>query len=212
MTLWKRWTSGFTARLDDLVSQVENHEALAQSALGEMRGKTARAKARLERVRRDGRELRDRLQKESTAVDAWRERARTTSDEPRALECLRRSHRAQASVETLAKRLAEHERVEGQLGKELRALEERVSEVTLTYHVMRTRQTRSEALACLQQASAGTDVESVLERWEGRLAEHELLGVAGESEGDAFEADFTNAEEKAELSAELAALRSGSHD
>jgi phage shock protein A len=90
-------------------------------------------------------------------------------------------------------------------------LEERVSEVKQTYHVMRTRQTRADALACLQRASAGTDIESVLERWEGCLAEHELGADLASSESDTFEADFASAEEKALLAAELAALR-GRHE
>jgi phage shock protein A len=211
MSYWKRWTSGVAAQLDRLVSQVENHEALVESAVLDMRTKTGRAKARLERVRRDGRELRERLQQERAAVDAWRQRAVACDEELRAFECLRRSHRAQTLAEGLAARVAEHERVEAQLTKELRVLEERVSEVKQTYHVMRTRQTRADALACLQRASAGTDIESVLERWEGCLAEHELGADLASSESDTFEADFASAEEKALLAAELAALR-GRHE
>jgi phage shock protein A len=205
MSFWKRLTSGMTARLDTLVSQVENHEALAQSALAEMRGKTARAKARLERVRRDGGQLREQLQKDQRAEGAWRERARVNADEAQALECLRRSHRAHASAEKLAAQLAQHERMEAQLGKELRALDERVAEIAQTYHVMRTRQTQAEALACLEQASAGTDIESVLERWEERLALHS----PSRGDVDAFEADFVDTEERAALMTELVALRRG---
>lgn len=211
MSLWKRWMSGVTARVDELVSQVENHEALVESALVEMRAKTARAKARLERVARDGRELRERVQRERAATASWRERARSCADEARALECLRRGRRAEAAAGALAERLAEHERIEAQLRTQLRALDERVVELQQTHHVMRTRQTRAEALACLQQASAGSDIESVLERWEGRLAEQELVETVGEREEDAFGAEFTSAEEKASLVAELAALR-GSHE
>jgi phage shock protein A len=211
MSFWKRWMSGVTARLDELVSQVENHEALVQSAIAEMRGKTARAKARLERVARDGRELRAREQREREATVSWRERARNCADEPRALECLRRSRHAQAAADALAERLAEHERIEAQLRTQLRALDQRVAEIQQTHHVMRTRQTRAEALACLEQASAGTDIESVLERWEVRLAEQELLESVGDGAADTFGAEFTSAEEKASLVAELAALR-GSHE
>jgi phage shock protein A len=210
MSLWKRWMSGVTGRVDELVSRVENHEALVESAVAEMRAKTARAKARLERVARDGKALRERMQREREATVAWRERARTCPEQPRALECLRRSRHAQATADALALRLAEHERVETQLRTQLRALEERVAEIQQTHHVMRTRQTRAEALACLQQAGAA-DIDSVLERWEGRLAEQELFETIGEPEVDAFGTEFANAEEKASLEAELAALR-GSHE
>ncbi len=211
MSYFKRWASGITARLDWLVGQIENHEALVESAVADMRAKTARAKARLERVRRDGRELRERLATEQAAIESWRERARTCEEEQRALECLRRSHRAQALAQTLATRLTEHERVEAQLAKEVRALEERVGEIKQSYHVMRARQTRAEALASLQQATSGTDIESLMERWEGKLAESELGSDLGSSESDIFDREFSCAEEKASLAAELAALR-GSHD
>jgi len=211
MSFWKRWMSGVTARLDELVSQVENHEALVQSAMAEMRVKTARAKARLERVARDGRELRERGRREREATVTWRERARNCADHPRALECLRRSRHAQAAADAIAQRVAEHERIEAQLRTQLRALEQRVADIQQTHHVMRTRQTRAEALACLEQASTGTDIESVLERWEGSLAEQELLETVGDGEADTFGAEFASAEEKASLVAELAALR-GSHE
>src|SRR5688572_8977160 len=44
MTLWKRWSSGFVASIDSVISQVENHEAQVASALRELERGVLRSK------------------------------------------------------------------------------------------------------------------------------------------------------------------------
>ena len=96
MARFKRWTHGFVASIDNMIVQVENHEALAASALRELERGVARSKVQLLRVERDGRAISQALQEEREAVERWRDRAKREPEEARALECLKRHKRAQA--------------------------------------------------------------------------------------------------------------------
>ena len=115
MARFKRWTHGFVASIDSMIVQVENHEALATSALRDLEQGVARSRVQLMRVERDGRSLRQALDDEREAAARWRDRARREENEARALECLRRHKRSEARVSELNHNQTEHERIEQQL-------------------------------------------------------------------------------------------------
>ena len=48
-----RWTSGFASRIDAMVSQIENHDALVSAAVRDAREARARAVVQVKRVRED---------------------------------------------------------------------------------------------------------------------------------------------------------------
>lgn len=212
MNYLKRWTVGIISRIDGMVAQVENHEALVTAALRDLQQATARAQLQLRRVREDGESLGRRLAEEREAVIRWKERAtQSVDDEGRAFECLRRSKRAARTVSELERRLEEHARAEDQLAKDVRTLEERLRALKEQRNLMRTRQSRAEALSAVQgsQLQLGGDLEEVFERWETRVAESEFAGGCALESEDTFEDEFVSAEEEAELRSELQALRGG---
>jgi len=79
----KRWTHGFVASIDSMIVQVENHEALAGSALRDLEQGVARSKVQLLRVERDGRALKQAQSEEREAAERWRDRARREDNEAR---------------------------------------------------------------------------------------------------------------------------------
>lgn len=205
------WTAGLISRIDGIVSQVENHEAVAHSAIREVRQAAARARVQLARVKRDGEELRRRLHDEREAEASWRERARRVAaeDEARALECLRRAKRSARLAGELERRLAEHERAEGQLVRDVARVEERLGSLTERHNLLRTRQSRAEALAIARDAGAPlcAQTSELFERWETQVTERELVGACTADEGDdAFAAEFDAHEESEDLREELAEL------
>jgi phage shock protein A len=211
---WKRWTLGMLSRIDALVTRVENHDALVTAALSDLRQATARAQVQLKRVRRDGETLSSRLTKARAAVIDWQARAkRSLDDEARALACLRRRKDARREVTELERRLEVHARAEDQLAQDIRVLEERLRALSEQRNLMRTRQSRAEALRAIQgrQVELSEDLEDVFERWETRLAEAELASGCPLGSGDTFEAAFVRSEEDAELRSELQALRGSEH-
>ena len=206
MSMWKRWTSGVVSRIDWAVTRVENHEAQIDSAIREVHAAGARAKVQLARVNRDGRKLRIRLADETEKETTWRERARSCAaeSEERALECLRRAKSAGRNRVELERRLGEHELAQKQLNQEVRGIDERLAQLVEKRNIMRTRQSRAEALHAVR--SLGDDhVEELFDRWEIRVTESEMLGDF--SGGlDELEDSFKTEEEQAALREELAEL------
>ncbi|NIR32663.1 MAG: hypothetical protein GWN84_25855 [Gammaproteobacteria bacterium] len=210
MNYFKRWTAGIFSRIDGFIAQVENHDALAAQALRELAQSTARAHVQLKRVRADGEALRRQLAEQREHGQVWKERAkRSTEDEGRAIECLRRSKRAARSADELERRLAEHERMEQQLGDDIRKLEERIRRLREQRNLMRTRQSRAEAMSALQDGTVqlNDDIHEMFERWEIRVTEAEYTGGVSAADEDRFEREYVSEEEETALKEELRALR-----
>lgn len=210
MNTFRRWTAGVFSRIDMIVAQVENHEALVNQALRELQQATARAHVQLKRVQRDGEQMRRQLADAQEASIQWKERAkRTVDDEKRALECLKRSKRAKRAVQELDRRVAEHERIEQQLAADVRGLEERLDKLKEQRNLMRTRQSRAEAMGVVQGGKIEIEgqIDEVFDRWEMRVTESEYAGGVTLSSEDRFEDDFVSEEEADELRAELDELR-----
>ena len=211
MAHFKRWTSGLVTRVDSIVVQIENQEALVESAILDLGQRVARARAQLSRVKRDGDTLRRRVNEARNAATLWRDRARTEPDEARALECLRRAKRAAEHQRELEERAAEHERAEQRLRRDVASIEQRLGVVREQQNTMRTRQTRAEALALLRsiQGDTGYEVDQVLERWDARILETEVIAGCAEDPYDPFVERFEREEEADDLRAELETLRKG---
>lgn len=209
MAHFKRWTSGLVTRVDSIVVQIENQEALVESAIVDLSQRVARARTQLTRVHKDGEALRRRLSETERESTLWRDRARTEPDQKRALECLRRAKRAAQSHAELVRRSTDHEQAEQRLRRDVATIEQRLEAVREQRNTMRTRQTRAEALALLRnvQGDAGYEVDQVLERWDARILETEIVAGCAEDDYDPFALRFEREEEDAELLAELEALR-----
>ena len=205
----KRWTTGIFSRVDWAVSQIENQEALINSALKESREAVAKAKVQMARVRQDGVRLEKALQTEEDNVSRWQMRAVQCgkSDEARALECLKRSKLATVQRDRLAGRVQEHRQVEKQLAKDVAALEGRFAELLEKRNLLRVRQSRADAMTSIQacNSESGADVDEIFERWEIRVTEKEL-GTEAVVSVDPLEESFFMAESEAELQDELQQL------
>jgi phage shock protein A len=209
MARFKRWTHGFVASIDSMIVQVENHEALATSALRDLEQGVARSKVQLMRVERDGRALSQALAEEREAAIRWRDRARREENEARGLECLRRHKRAEARVHELSHNQAEHERIEQALKRDVLTLERRLVELRQQRNTMRTRQSRAEAFSVVQGNGAveSGEIGQIFERWETRVAESEVASGCLVASADSFDDEFLDAEEAASLKLELRALK-----
>jgi phage shock protein A len=212
MSRWRHWSAGLISRVDWMVSMVENHEALADSAIRDLQRHAARAKVQMGRVRADGRNLRERLEQEREAAKVWSERARRLGreDEDRAIACLSRSKLAARREAELEQRLAEHERIEAQLGGDLRRVEERLTALRSQRYLMRTRQSRADALAAVGDCPAGQDLDDIFDRWDARITERELVAGCGDvaqgADDDSLDFELSRQEVDASLREELAAL------
>ena len=207
----KRWTMTMTSWVDGVLAQIENHEANVDAAIVRVRKSTARARVQLRRVERDQSALKDSLATEEEATAAWLRRAKTTEGEDAALECLRRAKVAERHSAQLRARLSEHERTHKELNDGITQLHDRLRELIERRNMMRTRQSRAEAIHGMATASTPIgDLEDAFERWETRVTEVEIAGDVGDFV-DSFESDFESAEQTAALRQELREMRSGNH-
>jgi phage shock protein A len=204
-----RWTNGLVSRLDAMIVQIENHDAIADAAIQSVTHNVARARVQLGRVKHDGRTLADRLAREQESVGKWRERAAGEADDARAIECLRRAKRATALAAELARRSEDHQQTEKQLTLHLDRLEERLRAIREQRNVLRTRQSRADATHAVGRADSRLDgqIDDIFERWEMRVAESEIADGVELQGGDSFEEAFEAEDEKQALEAELAELR-----
>lgn len=210
MKLYKHLKMGIASRIDWMVGQIENHEGLVNGVIIETRQALAKAKVQLARVREDGTRLRDRLATEADARQKWRDRARQccNEDEKRALECLKRSKLAERKMPELRARLEEHAHIEGRLVNDVNALEDNLSQLIEKRNLMRSRQTRAEALSSLHSTTATVsgDVSEIFDRWEMRVTAAEFEGGC-DLATDSLESEFVTAEEEEELKNELDELK-----
>jgi len=220
MSRFKQWSTVFLSRVDSVVSRLENHEALVDSAINEVRHSLAKAKVQLGRVRHDRQSLRQRHEQALNAVHSWTERATSIAaeDEQRALECLRRKHGSAREATGLESRLAEQVQVEERLVADIAAVEERLIRLLHQRNLLRTRESTAAAKGAMASATSpfGEDVGEVLERWEMQVVEAELgNGYAGTDSSlgtatsDGFGDSFAAEEEQRALREELRELTKG---
>ena len=208
MNRMKRWTMSVTSWVDGVLAQIENHEANVDAAIVRVRKSTARARVQLRRVERDQTKLKDNLAAEDEASSAWLRRVKATKDEDAALECLRRAKTDERRCARLRERLGEHERTHKELSDGIGQLNDRLSELVERRNLMRTRQSRAEAMHGMATATTPIgDLEDLFERWETRVTEVEIASDTPDYV-DTFEAEFESAEQTAALLEELREMRS----
>lgn len=204
-----RWKTSIISGFEHVVSRVENHEAIVAAALREARESAAGARVKLNRLKRDGVRMQDRLVELRSAEEAWTGRCLKSRsfDENKALECLRRRKGIQLEIRQLENELARHQELDVRLTRDLAMIEERVRELTCRKNAFSARAFRARALELTSPGLSHSisDVEDVFDRWEIRLAETEPL--AGALPLDSLESEFVAEEEKAALRAELDALQ-----
>jgi phage shock protein A len=209
MSIFKRLTATFTSRVDQMVGQVENHDAVVEVAIKESRQATAKAKVRLARVQRDGELLRNKINQLQNDATLWTDRAREMApkDEGKALECVRRRKLCQKQLEQYAQALKKHEALEQRLAQDIHAAERKLGEMNQQRNLMRTRQSAAQALNSISgvDESVALDVAEAFERWEVKVTESELE-VGTVDSMDLLEREFLESEDKHALQAELQQL------
>jgi len=190
-----------------LVNELENHDAVVESGIAEMRQAYAKAKVRFTRMTVEGERLRRKLDEQRRDATAWQERALACKDEEKALECLRRGRLASGQVTSLEGMLERYRELEGRLYREIEAVRSHIGELEHKRHQMRSREATADAAWSIQRMDAGRslDLDDIFERWEMRVTESELTSDTLPAR-DPLEAGLVAEEERASLAAELAEL------
>ncbi|MCP4288745.1 MAG: hypothetical protein GY792_30705 [Gammaproteobacteria bacterium] len=213
MNLFRRITTTFTAGVDRVVCQIENHDALVKANIRQVQQSVAEGKVRLARVQKERGHLATKLAELKNNETRWAERARelAAGDKEKALACLKRRKACQAQISHYTDLVARQKTLESEMVTQLSQMQARLDEIKLTHNRMRSRSASAEVQRVAQHlnTSGRESLDDVIERWEVKLTEAEIenggeSGVAGH--GDPLENEFIAREMEAELNAELDAL------
>lgn len=209
MSLIRRISASITSSVDRAVSKVENHDAIINAALRDTQHAAARSRVRLERVRKDGNALKARRNELELAITRWSGRARSvaSSDEAKAIECLRRRKECQAQLEHLETSIEKHDELEARIAEQVKKIEARIGEVTHQRNMMRSRQSVADAMRAIHSIEGVSygEIEDTFDRWEINLGETEILTGANAAV-DPLDSAFLAEEDAADLRAELEEL------
>ena len=205
---FKRLVASVSASFEQFVNKVENHEAVAESVIRDVRAAAAKLKVQMGRVKTQAEGLRERRDRLAGEAGRWRERARrfAMEDEARALECLRRMKRAEAEQAQAADQLGQYEALCEKLEDRLAAVEARLSDLQLKRTALSSRSARAQVIGTSDQDPM-SDVNAVFDRWETAVIEDEYLDQVVGGESDGLERELDAAEEREQLKAALEELK-----
>jgi phage shock protein A len=210
MSIFKRLSATFVSSIDQVVGEIENHDAVVQASLQDMRKQIAEAKVRLSQVHREQASLQEQIREQQDGAQRWRERALacSKSDEGKALECLSRSRHCQQQAERLEQALAGFESTAEKLAVDIEASEQRLAQNKQKLTLMRARQSTSSALNATGEEGqdASQLMDDTFDRWEINISQAEMVSD-GHPAIDPLEREFTTREQQGDLRRELAALR-----
>lgn len=209
MSIFKRLSTTISARLDQAVGEIENHDALVKASLKDLHRKVAEASVRLSRVKQEATQLKHQIEKLSTDAERWRQRARecAASDESRALECVGRARVCDQQIQQLESIHAQYEKSISKLTKDVSSAEQRVREIKQQHSLMRARQSTCSVISATQEAG-NQDIEllnDTFDRWEVKLRQAETM-IDSDPGIDHLELEFNEQENAEELKQELAEL------
>ena len=209
MNLFSRISATFTGKLDEIISHVENHDAVVAVALKDTRTAVAKAKVRLERVRKDGEAMQKRLEDATRMAQLWENRAKDTAanDEQKALACIARRNQCREQIAQTQTALARHKELEAKVSENVQRMEHRLREITQQQNLMRSRQSTADAMRIINQIEGSADygIEDTFDRWEALITETEY-SIGHMSSTDTLDLSFAKEENTAQLQAELAEL------
>ena len=207
----KRLIASVSAGFDDFVNKVENHEAVADCVIDDLRKATARVRVQQGRVEAQIARFEQRSTRLEEDEERWNQRAvaMADSDEAKALECVRRGQVAARERETLKGQIAEHRKVADELKSRLADLEQRLADFQLKRTSLSSRAARAQTLRATEGVCVSESVDAMFERWETAVLTDEYRdGLVGES-ADTLDREFRDEEEAVDLRARLDELKRG---
>ncbi|TQV76796.1 hypothetical protein FLL45_02235 [Aliikangiella marina] len=209
MSILKRLSVTLFSRLDNVVSDIENHDAIIEAAIEEQAKKIANAKVQLLHLNRRKSSVLQQLKNANEERERWQQRALNEAkvNESKALECIRRRKNAEQQIEKLKQSESEYVTAAEKLSRDIQHSEEELTDIKQKRQLLKARESsakvRSEftpnANANLKQA------EKAFDRWEANLMESPLE-IEEALLVDDFEQAYQAEEKENELKEELAQL------
>jgi len=206
MSIFKRLSATLVSRIDQVVGEIENHDAVIQATLDDMRKKVAEAKVRLGQVYREKEHLEQQSRELQENARRWQQRAIECSatDEAKALACVSRSRLCEQKEARLRQAVNQYMQTADKLERDIDSSEQRLAEMKQKLTLMRARQSTSSAVSATSEMNNNMEnrLDETFERWEINVSQAEMVVDPHESM-DFLERDFINREKEENLRQEL---------
>lgn len=212
MNLIKRFTTSVTATLDNAVTQLENHDAIIEATLKEMRHLVAKTSARINTLHQQLSLYESQFTHASEQIALWEARASALidSDQDKALQCLARRNEYDLEKQRLSDSIDQQQNLIRKVEDNQQTLKSKLEEMQLKHADMRSRQSVAEAARVTDGVSNRQNVQDTFERWESLVLEHELNSDALlqlNSQECELEREFNEQEAQSRLREQLVELK-----
>ncbi|GAB1264366.1 hypothetical protein NBRC116493_12140 [Aurantivibrio infirmus] len=209
MTLLKRTFSSLYAKIDLLVGEIENHDALIQAAIVEQKKKISAAKVQSRRLKNSEQALREQIAQLSINERRWTQRAvkEASRNEAQALACLQRRQDNRSQLVKLNQMRDEYQQSIRRMSENITQCEEDLNAMIQKHEMLRARQSTAEAMQLIDQQGNLIlgEVENSFDRWEIKISQGETL-VDPAIDVDELEQEYLSEENELQLRSELAEL------
>jgi phage shock protein A len=211
MSFVRRVVTSVYARVDHLVGEIENHDALISAAIREQRRKIAAARLQYRHIQGAEQRLGTQLARLGTDDRLWTRRAQreAAQDEEKALACLARRNKLREQSQRLVQMQRQYQDHATRMQADIARCEHDLEMMIQKHAMLRARQSTAEALQTINDASTACcdEIQTSFDRWELRIAEGEST-VDRYEEGDELERAYLDEEMRQRLREELAQLMS----
>ncbi len=222
MSLLKRLSITLFSRIDGVVADIENHDALIKAALDEQSQKIVSAKRQLIKLKRKRQHIENSIAELLKSEKLWEKRAvaEASNNQQRALQCLQRKQPVSLALKQHQQSLSEFNLMIDKLAEDIRNGELELQQMAQKREMLSARQSSSEMAQTIQshQKSNLNQLHDTFDRWEANIetrsrisgTEHKLSAILADDDLsanlDSFEKEFEDQEKQAELESELAKL------
>ncbi len=205
----KRLTATITAHVNGLIDQIENHEAVTDAVLDDVKRSINEMRYQVARITNERKAFEKQSETLEKEIVQWKARALKVepTDRDKAIDCMSRMNDCQKEVEYLRGKILEHSNLIRQLGVELKTIETRYEELKRRQSVLLARESRATVLAKMSESKNVADATSVFERWEKKIMHNEITGEEIASSHDSLAQEFETSENRQALEAELENLK-----
>ncbi len=212
MSIFKRLSATVFSRIDQVVGEIENHDAVIQASLNDMRKHLAEAKVRLNQIQRAEERISQQIEEETNQLNLWQTRAiqSAQTDESKALACIQRGEQSKAHIERLVVQKQQYQSAAEKLTLDIEKCEQHLEEIKQKHQLMRARQSTTHAMRSINQHNNDCPdrLEDSFDRWEIKLSQSEMAVDSDFNTApvDQLEQEFNSQEQQQKLRDELATL------
>jgi phage shock protein A len=212
MSVFRRTFTTFFSKVDQVVGEIENHDALIKAAISEQRRKISTAKVELARVKQHEEKVKEQIQQLDQNKILWSQRAikEAAVDEEKALACMQQREAVEEQGAKLNGVLRQYTKAAEKMKQDLKRGDSELVELTQKYQIMRARQSTADALNN-RGNKWGVDLDELdtsFDRWEVKISqgEYSLDNDIIDVEIDNLEQVYIREENEQHLKNQLARL------